>query len=100
MSTLYYDTDLNDAAWAWIAPYLPAAQSGGGHARPTCAPSLTRSFTCCEPVASGPARPASSRAGTVYHYFRAGKDVGVLAELKPFIDLAAIRLMIKRLAPR
>jgi hypothetical protein len=25
----------------------------GGHARPTCAPSLTRSFTCCEPVASG-----------------------------------------------
>ena len=45
---------LNDAAWAWIAPYLPAARSGvGGHARPTCAPSLTRSFTCCEPVASG-----------------------------------------------
>jgi hypothetical protein len=22
-------TDLNDAAWAWIAPYLPAARSGG-----------------------------------------------------------------------
>jgi Putative transposase of IS4/5 family (DUF4096) len=29
MRTRYYDTDLNDAAWAWIAPYLPAAQSGG-----------------------------------------------------------------------
>jgi Putative transposase of IS4/5 family (DUF4096) len=28
MSTRYYDTDLNDAAWAWIAPYLPAGQSG------------------------------------------------------------------------
>ena len=23
MSTRYYDTDLDDAAWAWIAPYLP-----------------------------------------------------------------------------
>ena len=29
MSTRCYATDLNDAAWAWIAPYLPAAQSGG-----------------------------------------------------------------------
>jgi hypothetical protein len=28
MSTRCYDTDLNDAAWAWIAPYLPAARSG------------------------------------------------------------------------
>ena len=32
------------------------------HARPTCAPSLTRSFTCCEPVASGACYPASSCA--------------------------------------
>ncbi len=29
MSTRCYDTDLNAAAWAWIAPYLPAAGSGG-----------------------------------------------------------------------
>ena len=29
MSTRCYDTDLNDAAWAWIAPYLPAARAGG-----------------------------------------------------------------------
>jgi hypothetical protein len=34
----------------------------GGHALPTCAPSLTRSFTCCEPVATGACYPASSRA--------------------------------------
>jgi hypothetical protein len=34
----------------------------GGHARPPRAPSLTRSFTCCEPVASGACYPASSRA--------------------------------------
>jgi putative transposase len=29
MRTRCYDTDLNDAAWAWIAPYLPAARPGG-----------------------------------------------------------------------
>src|SRR5580700_4748405 len=29
MSTRCDDTDLNDAAWAWIAPYLPAARPGG-----------------------------------------------------------------------
>ena len=55
----------------------------GGHARPTCALSLTRSFTCCEPVASGACYPALfPRPGTVYHYFRAWKDAGVLAELQ------------------
>ncbi len=53
------------------------------YARPTCAPSLTRSFTCCEPVASGACYPALfPRPGTVYHYFRAWKDAGVLAELQ------------------
>ena len=63
MSTRCYDTDLNDAAWAWIAPYLPARPGRvGGHTRPTRVPSLTRSFTCCEPVASGASYPASSRA--------------------------------------
>ena len=64
---------------------VPAGSSGrvGGHARPTCAPSLTRSFTCCEPVASGACYPALfPRPGTVYHYFRAWKDAGVLAELQ------------------
>src|SRR2546421_8534989 len=29
MSTRVYATDLNDAAWAWVAPYLPAARLGG-----------------------------------------------------------------------
>lgn len=55
----------------------------GGHARPTCAPSLTRSFTCCEPVAKWRLLPREfPRPGTVYHYFRAWKDAGVLAELQ------------------
>jgi len=51
----------------------------GGYARPTRVPSLTRSFTCCEPVASGACYP---RPCTVYHYFRAWKDAGVLAGLQ------------------
>src|SRR5258707_5050672 len=29
MSTPFYDTDLTDAAWAWVAPVLPAARPGG-----------------------------------------------------------------------
>ncbi len=62
MSTRCYDTDLNDAAWAWIARICRQLGRVGGHARPTCVPSLTRSFTCCEPVANGACYPASSRA--------------------------------------
>src|SRR6266446_3559287 len=29
MSTRFYDTDLTDAAWAWVVPILPAARPGG-----------------------------------------------------------------------
>ena len=29
MSTRFYDTDLTDAAWSWVAPVLPAARPGG-----------------------------------------------------------------------
>jgi putative transposase len=29
MSTPFYDTDLTDAAWAWVVPVLPAARPGG-----------------------------------------------------------------------
>jgi transposase len=29
MSTRFYDTDLTDAAWAWVIPILPAARPGG-----------------------------------------------------------------------
>ena len=64
---------------------VPAGSPGrvGGHRRPTCAPSFTRSFTCCEPVPSGACYPASSRArAPFYHYFRAWKGAGVKAELQ------------------
>src|SRR5260370_32850198 len=29
MSTRFYDTELTDAAWAFVAPVLPAARPGG-----------------------------------------------------------------------
>ena len=29
MHSRFYDTDLTNAAWAWIAPVLPAARPGG-----------------------------------------------------------------------
>ena len=29
MRSRFYDTDLTNAAWAWIAPVLPAARPGG-----------------------------------------------------------------------
>ena len=29
MSTRFYDTDLTNAAWTWVAPVLPAARAGG-----------------------------------------------------------------------
>src|SRR6266436_1321200 len=48
----------------------------GGHARPTCAPSLTRSFTYCELVASGACYPASSRARAPFTITHACKDAG------------------------
>jgi hypothetical protein len=53
MSTRFYDTDLTDAAWAWVAPVLPAARVRvGGRAPPTSVPSSTLSFTSCGQAAS------------------------------------------------
>src|ERR1700737_3314630 len=47
MSTRFYDTDLTDAAWAWVAPVLPAA-------------------TVATRISTVP-------CGTVYHYFQASQ---------------------------
>jgi hypothetical protein len=64
MSTRAYATDLNDSAWAWIAPTCRKRDPADGHARPTCARWSTRSFTCLAPGASGACCLASSRART------------------------------------
>ena len=60
---------------------VPASSRLGGRPRTTDLRTvIKRSFTCCEPVASGACYSASSRArAPFYHYFRAWKDAGVLA---------------------
>ena len=83
LSTLYYDTDLNDAAWAWIAPYLPAAQSGGRPRTTDLRAVLNAIFYLLRTGCQWRLLPREfPRPGTVYHYFRAWKDAGVLAELQ------------------
>src|SRR5271167_2394129 len=83
MSTRCYDTDLNDAAWAWIAPYLPAARSGGRPRATDLRAVLNAIFYLLRTGCQWRLLPREfPRPGTVYHYFRAWKDAGVLAELQ------------------
>src|ERR1700726_4561157 len=83
MSTRCYDTDLNDAAWAWIAPYLPAARSGGRPRTTDLRAVLNAIFYLLRTGCQWRLLPREfPRPGTVYHYFRAWKDAGVLAELQ------------------
>src|SRR5271157_5488212 len=83
MSTRCYDTDLNDAAWAWIAPYLPAARSGGRPRTTDLRTVLNAIFYLLRTGCQWRLLPREfPRPGTVYHYFRAWKDAGVLAELQ------------------
>src|SRR6266403_1433784 len=83
MSTRCYDTDLNNAAWAWIAPYLPAARSGGRPRTTDLRAVLNAIFYLLRTGCQWRLLPREfPRPGTVYHYFRAWKDAGVLAELQ------------------
>jgi Putative transposase of IS4/5 family (DUF4096) len=82
MSTQCYDSDLNDAAWAWIAPYLPAARSGGRPRTTDLRAVLNAIFYLLRTGCQWRLLPREfPRQGTVYHYFRAWKDAVVLAEL-------------------
>ena len=75
MSTRCYDTNLNDDAWAWIAPYLPAARSGGRPRTtdPRAVPNAI--FYLLRTGCQWRLLPREFlRPGTVYHYFRAWKD--------------------------
>src|ERR1700680_277678 len=83
MSTRCYDTDLNDAAWAWIAPYLPAGRSGGRPRTTALRAVLNAIFYLPRTGCQWRLLPREfPRPGTVYHYFRAWKDAGVLAGLQ------------------
>jgi len=63
MSTRCYDTDLNDAAWAWIAPYLPAARPGGRSRTTNLRAVLKRDLLpAANRLPMAPATPLCSRA--------------------------------------
>src|ERR1700738_3599466 len=84
MSTRCYDTDLNDAAWAWIAPSLPAARAGGRPRTTDLRAVLNAIFyllrTGCQWRLLPRSFPAPGQPFTIY--FRGWKDAGVLAELQ------------------
>jgi putative transposase len=83
MSTRIYATDLNDAAWAWVAPYLPAARPGGRPRTTDLRAVLNAIFYLLRTGCQWRLLPREfPRPGTVYHYFRAWKEAGVLAELQ------------------
>jgi putative transposase len=73
-----YDTDLSDAAWALIAPMLPAALPGGRPRKINIRAVLNAIFylrrTGCQWRLLPREFPGWS---TVYHYFQAWKNAGV-----------------------
>jgi putative transposase len=83
MSPRIYATDLNDAAWACVAPYLPAARPGGRPRTTDLRAVLNAIFYLLRTGCQWRLLPREfPRPGTVYHYFRAWKDAGILAELQ------------------
>jgi putative transposase len=83
MSTRFYATDLNDPAWAWVAPYLPAARPGGRRRTTDLRAVLNAIFYLLRTGCQWRLLPREfPRPGTVYHYFRAWKAAGALAELQ------------------
>jgi putative transposase len=77
MSIPFYDTDLTDAAWAWVAPILPAARPGGRPRTTNLRAVLNAIFyllrTGCQ-VANVATRISTVWHGLpVYHYFQAFK---------------------------
>src|ERR1700694_2493698 len=65
MSTRFYDTDLTDAAWAWVAP-VPAGGATGratAHHQPSCRPQRH-----LLPLADWlPVATVATRVSTVWH---------------------------------
>jgi putative transposase len=71
MSTGFYDTDLTDAAWAFVAPVLPAARSGGRPRTTNLRAILNAIFYLLRTGCQWRLLPREFPPfGTVYHYFR------------------------------
>jgi putative transposase len=82
MSTRFYDTDLTDAAWAWVAPVLPAARPGGRPRTTNLRAVLNAIFYLLRTGCQSRLLPREfPPCGTVYHYFQAWQDSGVWVHL-------------------
>ena len=77
MSTRFYDTDLTDAAWAFVAPVLPAARPGGRPRTTDLRAVLNAIFYLLRTAASGDCCHANfHRAARSTITFRPGKTSG------------------------
>ena len=77
-----YATDLTDAEFALVEPYLPAPCGLGRPRRPICARCWMRFSTSCAPAASGRLLPKGfPPRSTVFGYFRRWWQDGTLLGL-------------------
>jgi putative transposase len=82
MSTRFYDTDLTDAAWAFVAPVLPAARLGGRPRTTKLRVVLNAIFYVLRTGCQWQLLPREfPPCGTVYHYFQAWQNSGVWVHL-------------------
>ena len=77
MSTPFYDTDLTDAAWAWVAPVLSAARPGGRPRTTNLRAVLNAIFYLLRTGCQWRLLPREfPPCGTGYHYFQAWQNSG------------------------
>ena len=78
-----YDTDLSDAAWALIAPMLPAARPGGRPRKINLRAVLNAIFYLVRTGCQWRLLPREFPGwSTVYHYFQAWKNAGVWTSIQ------------------
>ena len=74
----HYATDVSDAAWALLAPLLPAARPGGRRRTTNIRAVINAIFYLLRTDCQWRLLPREFPAwGTVYHYFRMRKNSGV-----------------------
>jgi putative transposase len=82
MSTRFYDTDLTDAAWAFVAPVLPAARPGGRPRTTNLRAVLNAIFYLLRTGCQWRLLPREfPPCGTVYHCFQAWQNPGLWVHL-------------------
>jgi hypothetical protein len=78
MSTRFYNTDLTDTAWTWVAPVLPAARPGGRPRTTDPRGVVNAIFYLLRTGCQWRLLPREFPPwGTVYHYFQAWQNSGV-----------------------